>query len=131
MRYFTRGWLNGEYSDDDHEAAVVQYDERLEAIRPALPPEVASLTQRDLHDGVIEFIEWDARTSELTLALVIGDLQRGYSQLRIDYKGAMLGENRIETLRQLARDRRAELLYDEVDLDESGVFQHRMIFWPN
>ena len=130
MRYFTRGWLSGEYSDEDHEAAVVQYGARLESIRPALSPQVVSLTERNLHDGVIDFIEWDARTLELSLALIIGDQQCGYSQLRIDYKGAMLGEERLETLRQLARDRRVELLYDEVDVDERSVFQHRMIFWP-
>jgi len=131
MRYFTRGWVNGEYSDDDFEAAEVHYLNRLATIRPALPPAVATLADINLHDGVIERIVWDPRAEKLDLSLVAGDLQRGYSLVHLRYDGAMLGVERVRILRELGADRRVQLLYDEVDMNDDATFQHRMLFWPH
>jgi hypothetical protein len=130
MRYFTRGWVNGEYSEEDFEAADLQYQARLAATRSTMSAAVVALTETNLHDGVIEHIVWDERIRRLSLFLVIGDLQRGYAGLSLTYERAMLGEERLQTLRELGVDRRAELLCDEVDVNGDGTFQHRMIFWP-
>jgi hypothetical protein len=42
----------------------------------------------------------------------------------------MLGEQRLDVLRNAARDRETEILYSEVDVDEQGVLAHRLLFWP-
>jgi hypothetical protein len=42
-----------------------------------------------------------------------------------------LGRQRVETLREVARDRTATILYDEIDLgDGTGLFAHRLLFDP-
>ena len=43
---------------------------------------------------------------------------------------ALLGDRRIRTLRDVARDRETEILESEVDCDDEGVFSHRLLFWP-
>ena len=43
---------------------------------------------------------------------------------------ALLGDRRIRTLRDVARDRETEILESEVDRDDEGVFSHRLLLWP-
>jgi hypothetical protein len=42
----------------------------------------------------------------------------------------MLGDQRLDVLKNVARDRKTEILYSEVDLGEDGVLAHRLLFWP-
>lgn len=134
MRYFTRGHANGEHSDEEYEESVANYRRRLESISHALPQSLRSLaTDISLHDAVVERIAWRPATGSLTIALVafrVG-VPNAYDSVVLEYGGAMLGEARVDSLRAVARDREAEILDFEVDVDdEDGYLIHRLLFWP-
>lgn len=131
MKYFTRGWANGELGDLETDRVREAYVARLEAIAAKLPPPMARLGAASLHDALIESVRWKPSAAELRVALVAGDSQTGYESVVLTYRGAMLGEPRIESLRRVARDREACVLYDEVDLADDGALVHRLLFWPN
>jgi hypothetical protein len=130
VRFFTRGWHSGELSDEESEQTVRDYDAHLEAISARLPDPVVTLAREvNLHDAVIERVEWEPANAELVLRLVTRP-GRGNQAVTITYSGAMLGERRLEVLKNAARDRETEILYSEVDVDEEGVLAHRLLFSP-
>lgn len=134
MRYFTRGHANGEHSDAEYDEVVASYRRHLEEISAALPLPLRSLaTDISLHDAVIERITWQPATGALAIALVafrVG-VPNAYDSVVLEYGGAMLGEARVDSLRAVARDREAQILDFEVDIDdEDGRFIHRLLFWP-
>jgi hypothetical protein len=136
MRYFTRGWHAGELDDAESEAVRVAYQARLAAITPQLPEALLRLaSELDVHDGIIDSVCWHPRRHVLELVLVCRALDasgRGSSDVeaRIEYRGAMLGEQRVRTLQRVATSRETEVLYDEVDLNHDGSFAHRLLFEP-
>ncbi|WP_028471748.1 hypothetical protein [Nocardioides alkalitolerans] len=130
MRYFTRDWADGLLSDEETDQASEAYRARLAEIRPLLPPGAAELADADLHDAVIDLVAWAPHDRRLVASWVAGDLQRGYVEVLVVYTGVTLDAGAIEALRDLARDRAAELMYDEVDLADDGSLRHRLLFWP-
>ena len=132
VRFFTRGWASGELDDEQSRRCEEEYDRRLAAIEPRLPPAARRLAREiSLHDAIIESARWSARTRGLELTLVAGDSSSGYRAVMLEYQGVHAGSRLLSTLRDLARDRETEVLYDEVDLDEQdGLLVHRLLFWP-
>lgn len=143
MRYFHRGWADGELSDLEYERTQAAYEDRLAEISPRLTADLMTLAGADLNDALIEHIEWAPSIRRLVLELVVGSNQAGYSIMRLTFRDALLGEHRQETLRDLGRDRRVEMLAHEVDLDQVGALEDieqdqtpasgytvRMLFWP-
>jgi hypothetical protein len=133
MRYFTRGWANGELGDAGEQIAEA-YRRRLDEITPRLPESARVLAREiNLHDAIIERVRWCPATRELSLELVAHVDRAGYRTIALTYLGALLGEQRLETLRMVARDRETEILYDEVDIDDDDnddLLVHRLLFWP-
>lgn len=131
MRFFTRGWVNGELSDEESDRARDAYWARVEEITPRLPRELVRMVREvHLHDGLIEQVVWNPREKKLLLALVATDAQGECISVNLSYGGAMLGDSRIDAIRRAALSRETELLYDEVDIDEDGVLSHRILFEP-
>lgn len=132
MRFFTRGWANGEYSDEEEDRAGAEYEARIRELAPRFTPAMARLAREHLHDGILESARWSPHRKELQLCVIGGDLQTGYRALSLTYRGAMLGRERVEALRRVARDREACVHYHEVDLDEAdGTLIHRYLFLPS
>ena len=46
-------------------------------------------------------------------------------------RDARQGSNRIESLRNVACNREACVLYQEIDIADEGSLAHRLLFWPN
>ena len=132
MRFFTRGWANGEHSDEPGEGAGARYQARLRELAPRLTPPMAKLASENLHDAILESARWSPHAKELQLCFIAGTLESGYRAVSLTYRGAMLGTQRVEALRRVARDREACVLYHEVDLDErDATLIHRYLFWPS
>jgi hypothetical protein len=132
MRFFTRGWADGEYSDAQDESAKADYQARMRELAPRFTPPMARLANENLHDAILESARWAAHTKELQLCFIAGTSETGYRAVSLTYRGAMLGKQRVEALRRVARDREACVLYDEVDLDErDGTLIHRYLFGPS
>jgi hypothetical protein len=62
---------------------------------------------------------------------VIGTSESGYHAVQLTYRGAMLGKSRVESLRNVACNREACVLYQEIDVTDDGTLVHRLLFWPN
>lgn len=132
MKYFTSDWLGGKLSDEEFEEAPRRYAARIREIISALPPPVAELaTEVNLHDALIRRIELDRRASVLVLELVTGDQQVGYSDTEITYGDVDLAASNLDNLSIIARDRRSELVADEVDHFGDSRFEHRLFFTPD
>jgi hypothetical protein len=106
------------------------YWKQLRELTPRFPPAMVRLAEISLHDAVIEQIRWNAGEKRLRIRLAALNTDETYSTVELRYEGAMLGDRRIETLREVARDREATILYDELDIDEEGILSHRLLFWP-
>ena len=59
-----------------------------------------------------------------------GDQQVGYYDADLLYLDVALEPRTIHILEKMRRDARYELLYDELDADESRQVVHRLLFWP-
>ena len=132
MRYFTRGWAVGDLTEEESDRASERYAARLDAIADRLSPPMARLRSGvSLHDALIESVRWNPQVAELRLTLVAGTLERGYHTVVLVYRGALLGVQRIESLRRAASNREACVLYNEIDVADDGTFVHRILFWPS
>jgi hypothetical protein len=107
MKFFTAEWATGELSDEEHEAAIPAYAKHLSSL--SLPSDLQLLVDANLHDAVVEAVE--RRGKSLTLSLVAGDLQRGYSSANITYRGFEFscGSEQLEWTEEAP-----EILYDEI-----------------
>jgi hypothetical protein len=133
MKYFTRGWSKGELDDETSDQMRAAYWDRVKSLRSSMPASVNKLaTATKLHDAVIDRISWDRRRRNLKLELVLVDdhSHSGSYGVTLLYKGVQLSDKQIGLLAERARDRRTEILYSEVDLEENGTWVHRMLFEP-
>lgn len=106
------------------------YRRRLDEIDAQLSEPARALARTvSLHDAIIEQACWHPASKELTLTLV-AENSSGCRTVTLTYRGALLGTRRVDTLRNVARDRETEILYDEVDIDVDGMLVHRILFSP-
>jgi hypothetical protein len=131
MMFFTREIISGEFADDEVDTICKSYQQHIERILVSSPKEVAELAQTNLHDGLIRRAVVDHGVHVLSLALRCGDLQVGYFDVDIQYSGVTLTPQQLQVLARRARDRRTEILADEIDTAADGPFVHRLLFWPD
>jgi hypothetical protein len=81
----------------------------------------------NLHDAVLKDCTVDDPT--IMLRFVTGDLQRGYEFVDLTYSEAHVSGATVADVRRWLADPSAEVLYDEVDLEE-GRFVHRYLVHP-
>jgi hypothetical protein len=131
MKYFTREWMEGQYSDEAFEKVIPSYWRYVEQLMHRLPPSVAELAKEvNLHDGLFRKVIVNRQESSLALYLRCGDLQVGYFDQDLFYSGVDLTALALPVLAARARDRKTMIEYDEVDMDDQGQFVHRIIFSP-
>jgi hypothetical protein len=95
-----------------------------------MPASVRQLASAiNLHDATIQRIEVGTSDGRLRVILAIGDLQRGYYDLCLDYRGVSLASLDRHQLKELATGPEVEVLYDEVDTS-GDEWVHRLLFWP-
>jgi hypothetical protein len=131
MKYFSRGWAAGEFSEAESDELRSRYWKRVEALRGIMPNEVIELaTGVSLHDGIVDTVRWDQAKRGLELVLVCCGEEGKSSEVRLLYSGVQVSDSTLSVLAERARDRRTEILYDEVDQDEDDRWVHRLMFWP-
>jgi hypothetical protein len=128
MKYFTQQWMRGDMTDEKSDAIVPAYWDYLATLLPKMPPVVRELaTTINIHDGLIEMVVFDRAAQQLRLELLVGDLHEGYASIHLCYSSAVFETG---TLKVIASDSESEALYDEVDVQPDGRFEHRILFWP-
>ena len=129
MRFFPHDF--GSESDDAPDAIIAAYNSFLESIPGPVGSKIRNFhVSQSLNTNYLDKIEVRQSKKEITLSLISGDLQRGYSLLTIHYKNATLVEAESH-IRQAFNFRNAEIRYDEFDLASDGSrCVHRMLLWP-
>jgi hypothetical protein len=130
VRFFTRAWHAGELSDEEADLVETRYAEHLAALLPALPEGMRQrLTSVMLHDAQFIACTVDYRHRRVSMSLVGGDLQLGYSAIDLTYDDVAVDRLDVAALRSAVANPDTELLCDEVDA-ENGLFVHRFLSWP-
>jgi hypothetical protein len=131
MRYFSRGWTDGSYDDELVEQVKRDYLQRLDVLRPEMPPSVLALaTETTLHDALIDRLTWHSRTRRLDIVL-IGPTPGGEpAKVALSFRGVQMRDENVHLLGERVRDRRTRVLYDEVDRADDGIWVHRMLLCP-
>jgi hypothetical protein len=128
MKFFSRSWINGEMSDDQAAALPQAYWRYLDALH--LPPPLVALSKVNLHDAQVLRVEHHPDHSRLTIRLRCGDLQRGYSDVSLDFAQVTVDRATLDTLSRAVRPAPVEVLYDEVDRT-GECFCYRLILYPS
>jgi len=130
MKYFTTSWHEAQQSEEENEKVRQSYWRHIKAITPQFSPQVDELANRtNLHDGLIQRVVFNVAAETLLLELRTGDRQAGYLDLGLEYRRVVLTSQDLLALKQVVLNPMAELLYDEVDISDSG-YLHRLLFWP-
>ena len=128
MQFFTRAWLAGELTDEEYASSLSGYHQHLANISAHLSSQVREFIKVvDLHDGLIRKIVIDHTEKTLGLDLRCGNLQVGYYDVDIQYRGIQLGRPVVAILAGVAQAE-GEILSDELDIVDDGGFEHRIIF---
>ena len=131
MRFLTRELHSGLKSDRAAKLVAQEYRRHLARLLPRIPQAFREIAQDiSIHDGLILGVWIDTTARELRLALRCGDLAIGYFDLDLTYQGVRVDLLDRAVLQVIARDPKTEVLYDEVDVLDDGVFVHRVLFWP-
>ena len=130
MRFFPHDW--GSESDEAADTVRSAYGAFLESIPDPVGSKIRSFeASQSLNTNLLDKIQVSPSFKEVTLGLISGDLQRGYSLLTIRYKNAALVQFECD-VRQAFNFRNAEIRYDEFDLDadDCSLCVHRFLLWP-
>lgn len=128
MRFLTAEWATGGLSDEEWDRRWLAFQEHQRTVLPLLGAGAEHLVQDvNLHDAVPKDCMVDEPTVELRF--VAGDLRRGYEFVHISYSEAHVSGATVADVRRWLADPSAEILYDEVDVEE-GRFVHRYLVHP-
>ncbi len=128
MKFFTRGWVHGDMTDEEAEAVAPTYLRHLDAIN--LPQPVRELADLNPHDAYILDVEHEPSAGTLRLRLRCGDKQDGYFDAMVDFSGVTIRPAHLTALIEAKRPEKYEILYDEVDRVDADAFEYRLLLAP-
>jgi hypothetical protein len=132
VKFFTRErWASDDYAD--WERARTAYNKYLESIRSRLPPALSLLAFGvSLHDANLNSLHVDTAAQELTFILDGYEFVNGIPEIPRRYELRYHGvtDFRADKDSDGARELldRQDLGYVELELLESSLFEHRMLF---
>jgi len=130
MKYFTKSWHEGKYSEERIERIRDSYWKHLETIQSRLPESVLFIAKNlDLHDSLFRKITYDSRNKLLFMGLRCGDSKSGYFDFDLEYGNVVIAEHSLNVLNKSIQNPRTEILYDEIDVQKK-MSVHRFLLWP-
>lgn len=141
MRYFTRHWYDRiqasffsdvPFTEEESSAPFREYRAHLANIGHLLPSNLLFVAAHlSLHDGLFKGVAHHQAARQLDIRLRCGDLPSGYFDLELSYHEATILTEPTVGLNGLVNNAEYEILYDEVDVADGGVYEHRMLLWPD
>jgi len=128
LKFFTRGWIHGDMTDEEAAAVTPAYARHLEAID--LPQPVRDLAGLNPHDAYVLDVDHEPSASTLRLRLRCGDLQTGYFDTFVHFTGVTIHPVHLAVLVGARRPAEFEILYDEVDRVGAAAFEYALLFDP-
>ena len=131
MKFFTRKWAEGSCDENDSRMVPACYDEYLLGISNLLPRRVLDFVREvNLHDGLFQGVVLAPHTSRLAMKIRCGDLHVGYFDVNLEYTKLALLDRMIQELDVVVNNAATEILYDEIDVFQDSVFEHRLLCDP-
>ena len=134
MKFFTIEWWSGEI-EDDHMDVFDRYREHIEEILPELTEDHCRLVDEvTLHDARLRSLSGDYSDASIVLSLDgsgYDESTKSYFQRRFElrYGGVLSVCSDADPEKGLPGPHGyGDLGYDEVDVLEPGLFEHRMLF---
>jgi hypothetical protein len=115
-------------TEEEADAVAPAYRQHLEAID--LPQSVRDLASLNPHDAHILDVEQVPADDTLRLRLRCGDLQAGYFDVSVEFRGVTIRPANLQALLEARRPAEFEILYDEVDRVGGGAFEYRLLIHP-
>lgn len=128
MKWFSHDWHQGRLSEAQFDEVRRAYAAHERWLLARVPDAVAELMGVSLHDGQVR--SFGMADGTFTWRILVGDLQRGYEWLTIDYSDAEVVGGIEEVAALDLTGHEAELLDDELDILDDGRFEHRVLVWP-
>lgn len=86
MNYFTKDWCLGRLNEEEIESRIAQYSQYINNIYYTIPLSLRIIAKHiSFHDGMIEGISINEKDCYLVINAISGDLQEGYSNIKIKY----------------------------------------------
>jgi hypothetical protein len=127
MKFLTPELVHGDYDAKESQRRWKQYRDYLAEITPNLPPEVATLSEIEVHDGKISRIVWKPTKRELTILLRCGWGVIGYFDLNLCYHDVVMTRRNLGALKAITARDYTELMAQEIDHEgDNGI--HRLLF---
>ncbi len=127
MRFFTMAWWMGDMGDDDADHVLPSYQAHYERIRDRLPGALRDMEGvAALHDSRLLrlAVDIEAATAKLTIVTYDGD-----HRWTLTYIGLVGMQSTADPEKRLGGPGGyGDLGYDEVDVGEDGLFEHRLLF---
>lgn len=131
MQYFNEYWLSPDITDEESNKISRSYWEYIQENKYLFPAGLQVIAvETSLHDGL--FVETEVSQSEgrIKISLIVGDLQKGYEDLVIEYSGIDFSKFDLAFFKTLASSSETKFLYDEVENLGNQIYEHRISFCP-
>lgn len=134
MQWFSYEWRWGGLTDAEYESRIRGYWAHHDSIQYRLPPALRSFTGRQsdgsvrtIHDAhLVERVDRTPESFSLTWICGTGAPPYEYERLTVKYTGDVeLFGPPSDELGALLDDRRADFIYDELDVLSDGRIEHR------
>ena len=130
MKYFTQDWCDGKLNDMETEQKLRFYRGYIQKIYEKLPFTLKILSQSvNLHDGRLKSVVFDSGKNKLLIKGVFGDLATGYFVLEVKYLQVV--SVNIKLLVNIFKNKKIEILSDEIEMLSDAMFSHRILFSLN
>lgn len=110
MSFFDESYYNGSLSDEEMDERYDSYQRKLNSLLPEMSFLERVLVTIDFHDAKIQKLE--ETNGKISLTILNGDLQNGYTSISISFKKAHIG----------AIENELYILSAEIDKEEKNTF---------
>lgn len=127
MHFFDKKYVNSELDDSEYALRQEAYRKHLDSINDRLPKGLLDkLSKVKFHDALLESAVVDSLRHEVVLELFCMGWESRW-RAKLTYTDAILTPEKAA--RRIVLDKKSELMYQEIDLEEPRVVQ-RFIFYP-
>ena len=130
MKFFTREWCWGDLEGSQIELVNRNYNQYIKKVYKKLPYTLKIISKSiNFHDGIIKKVEVSPSEKIIIFVGIFGDLEVGYFQLKLIYKG-VIGLD-LNLISSVFNGKKIEIIRDEIEVMENfsnSNFCHKFIF---
>ncbi len=121
MNFFDKHYYTGQLTDAEFYDRALRYSRHITAISRNVKPNVAKLFEYSFHDALICNVHRIAPEHSFELVAVLGDIQKGYRNIRLNFQGVKIASPSYIVLLEATQAYGNELLEVEYNLIENDT----------